>query len=312
MRILVIVEQAQGQLKSGGLCAISAAGGLGFEVDVLLLSGPSTAEAAARQASLTEGVATVLLCQAEQFENLVAEDLVDVVSALVKERYTHLVADATALGRSLLPRIAADLDVGMQSDVVGIESPDVFLRPIYAGNAIAKVQILDPLKLITTRASAFAPAPERTTPCPTLLIERAPKVAGTRFVAAHITQSDRPDLANARVVVSGGRGLQSKENFRLVERVADKLGGAVGASRAAVDSGFAANDLQVGQTGKIVAPDLYIAAGISGAIQHLAGMSGSRIIVAINQDPEAPISQVADYMLVADLFEALPALEEAL
>jgi electron transfer flavoprotein alpha subunit len=191
-------------------------------------------------------------------------------------------------------------------------SADTFQRPIYAGNALATVQSLDPIKLLTVRASAFAQAASQHSRCEVMAVDSGQNASNIRFVSEQLTVSERPDLSSARVVVSGGRGMQSKESFALIERVADKLGGAVGASRAAVDAGFAPNDLQVGQTGKIVAPDLYIAAGISGAIQHLAGMNGSKVIVAINQDAEAPIAQVADYMLVADLFEALPELERAL
>jgi electron transfer flavoprotein alpha subunit len=216
------------------------------------------------------------------------------------------------MGRNVLPRVAASLDVGMLSDVIRVVSADTFQRPIYAGNAIATVQSLDPIKLLTVRASAFAQAASQHNRCEVMAVDSGQSASNIRFVSEQLTVSERPDLSSARVVVSGGRGMQSKESFALIERVADKLGGAVGASRAAVDAGFAPNDLQVGQTGKIVAPDLYIAAGISGAIQHLAGMSGSKVIVAINQDAEAPIAQVADYMLVADLFEALPELERAL
>jgi electron transfer flavoprotein alpha subunit len=216
------------------------------------------------------------------------------------------------MGRNVLPRVAASLDVGMLSDVIRVVSADTFQRPIYAGNAIATVQSLDPIKLLTVRASAFAQAASQHNRCEVMAVDSGQSASNIRFVSEQLTVSERPDLSSARVVVSGGRGMQSKESFALIERVADKLGGAVGASRAAVDAGFAPNDLQVGQTGKIVAPDLYIAAGISGAIQHLAGMSGSKVIVAINQDAEAPIAQVADYMLVADLFEALPELERVL
>jgi electron transfer flavoprotein alpha subunit len=221
-------------------------------------------------------------------------------------------ADASSMGRNVLPRVAASLDVGMLSDVIKIVSADTFERPIYAGNAIATVQSIDSVKLLTLRTSAFAQASSHQDRCEVMAVNGGRSASTVSFVSEQLTVSERPDLSSARVVVSGGRGMQSKANFALIERVADKLGGAVGASRAAVDAGFAPNDLQVGQTGKIVAPDLYIAAGISGAIQHLAGMSGSKVIVAINQDAEAPIAQVADYMLVADLFEALPALEKAL
>ncbi|PZW53699.1 electron transfer flavoprotein alpha subunit apoprotein [Pseudomonas sp. URMO17WK12:I6] len=246
------------------------------------------------------------------FEKALAENVQPLITSLVADRYTHVVADASSMGRNVLPRVAASLDVGMLSDVIRVVSTDTFQRPIYAGNAIATVQSLDPIKLLTVRASAFAQAASQHDRCEVMAVDGGQSASNIRFVSEQLTVSERPDLSSARVVVSGGRGMQSKENFALIERVADKLGGAVGASRAAVDAGFAPNDLQVGQTGKIVAPDLYIAAGISGAIQHLAGMSGSKVIVAINQDAEAPIAQVADYMLVADLFEALPELERVL
>lgn len=310
MRTLVIAEQIDGTLKAGSLSAIAAAAGLGQEVDVLLAA--NQGHSAAGQAARTQGVSRVLLAQAPHLEKAIAETLIALITELVADSYSHVVADASSLGRSVLPGLAARLDVGMLSDVTEIASADTFLRPIYAGNAIARVQALDPIKVITIRASAFSPASPAAHAVEIVTVDAGQGAANVRFVGERITVSARPDLANARVVVSGGRGLQSKDNFILIERVADKLGAAVGASRAAVDAGFAANDLQVGQTGKIVAPDLYIAVGISGAIQHLAGMSGSKVIVAINQDADAPIAQVADYMLVGDLFEALPALEQAL
>jgi electron transfer flavoprotein alpha subunit len=311
MRTLVIAEHSAGQLTAGTWSAVSAAVALGVETDLLVLGG-SAASAVAQQAALAQGLDRVLLAQAAVFENALAENVQPMITSLVAEGYTHVVADASSMGRNLLPRVAASLDVGMLSDVTRIVSADTFQRPIYAGNAIATVQSLDPIKLLTVRASAFAPALSHDKPCEVIAVEGGQSAGNVRLVSEQLTANERPDLASARVVVSGGRGMQSKENFALIEQVADKLGGAVGASRAAVDSGFAPNDLQVGQTGKIVAPELYIAAGISGAIQHLAGMSGSKVIVAINQDAEAPIAQVADYLLVADLFEALPALERAL
>lgn len=307
MRTLVIAEQANGVLKTGSLCAIAAAASLGQDIDVLLIAGAD--HAAAEQAARTRGVNRVLLCQTA---HALADNLIPLISALVADGYSHVLADASSLGRSVLPGVAASLDVGMLSDITEIVSADTFLRPIYAGNAIARVQSLDAIKIFTTRASAFSPAGAAAHSCEIVVVDGEQTAANVRFVDERISVSARPDLANARVVVSGGRGMQSKDNFALIERIADKLGAAVGASRAAVDAGFAANDLQVGQTGKIVAPELYIAVGISGAIQHLAGMSASKVIVAINQDAEAPIAQVADYMLVADLFEALPVLELAL
>lgn len=315
MRTLVIAEHCAGQLTAGTWSAVTAALALGAETDLLVLGG-THACAVAQQAALTQGLDRVLLAQGEMFENALAENVQPLVTSLVADGYTHVVADASSMGRNVLPRVAASLDVGMLSDVTRIVSADTFQRPIYAGNAIATVQSLDPIKLLTVRASAFAQALAQALAhdrrCEVVTVQGGQSASNVRFVSEQLTASERPDLSSARVVVSGGRGMQAKEHFALIERVADKLGGAVGASRAAVDSGFAPNDLQVGQTGKIVAPELYIAAGISGAIQHLAGMSGSKVIVAINQDAEAPIAQVADYMWVADLFEALPALEKAL
>lgn len=311
MRSLVIAEHSAGQLTAGTRSAVTATLALGGETDLLVWGGADALEVA-RQAALVQGLDRVLLAQDALFEKTLAENTQPLITSLVCEGYTHVFADASSMGRNLLPRVAASLDVGMLSDVTAIVSADTFQRPIYAGNAIATVQSLDPIKLLTVRASAFAQALTQDKPCEVIAVEGGQSSTHARFVSEQLTTSARPDLSSARVVVSGGRGMQAKDNFALVERVADKLGGAVGASRAAVDSGFAPNDLQVGQTGKIVAPELYIAAGISGAIQHLAGMSGSKVIVAINQDAEAPIAQVADYLLVADLFEALPALEKAL
>ncbi|MFL6966597.1 electron transfer flavoprotein subunit alpha/FixB family protein [Pseudomonas alvandae] len=311
MRSLVIAEHSAGQLTAGTRSAVTAALALGGETDLLVLGGADAPEVA-RQAALVQGLGRVLLAQDALFEKTLAENTQPLITSLVCEGYTHVFADASSMGRNLLPRVAASLDVGMLSDVTAVVSADTFQRPIYAGNAIATVQSLDPIKLLTVRASAFAQALSHDKPCEVMEVEGGQSSTHARFISEQLTTSARPDLSSARVVVSGGRGMQAKDNFALIERVADKLGGAVGASRAAVDSGFAPNDLQVGQTGKIVAPELYIAAGISGAIQHLAGMSGSKVIVAINQDAEAPIAQVADYLLVADLFEALPALEKAL
>lgn len=311
MRTLVIAEHAAGQLTAGTLSAITAAVELGLETDLLVLGGQD-AVAVAEQAAFIQGVHRTLLAQGAMFEKILPENVQPLISSVVGESYTHVLADASSLGRSVLPRVAASLDVGMLSDVSKIVSVDTFQRPIYAGNAIATFQSFDPVKILTIRSSAFAQATSQQNRGDVTAVDGGKIATNVRFVGEQLTISKRPELSGARVVVSGGRGMQSKENFALVERVADKLGGAVGASRAAVDSGFAPNDLQVGQTGKIVAPELYIAVGISGAIQHIAGMSGSKVIVAINQDAEAPIAQVADYMLVADLFEALPALEKAL
>lgn len=308
MATLILAEQHQGQLKAGTANVITAAGALAQPIEILLI-GPG-AGTAAEQAARFAGVARVLV--AETTESCAPETQAELIAGLAGRHPGQLVAEASIQGRSILPRVAALLDVGMIAEVIAIESPTVFRRPIYAGNAIARIESLDEVRVLTIRPSAFAPAEQGETACPIVRLEPPLAPAASRLVSEVLSTSARPELGSARVVVSGGRGLGSRENFALVERVADRLGGAVGASRAAVDAGFAGNDLQVGQTGKHVAPDLYLAVGISGAIQHLAGMSGSKVIVAINQDAEAPITQVADYTLIADLFEALPALERAL
>ncbi|USD42625.1 FAD-binding protein [Vibrio sp. SCSIO 43135] len=266
------------------------------------------------QAKTLPEVSCVISANQPQFEHLLAEPVSELVNLLQQEKkFTHILAAATTFGKNLLPRVAALLDVGMLSDVIDFESSDTVLRPIYAGNALAKIKSNDSVKVITVRASAFdlpedIPSGEATVE--SFDAEITNEVS--KYISEQKVKSERPELPAAKVVVSGGRGLGSKENFQLVETLADKLGGAIGASRAAVDAGFVSNDLQVGQTGKIVAPDLYIAVGISGAIQHLAGMKDSKVIVAINSDAEAPIFEIADYGLVGDLFEVLPQLIEAL
>lgn len=308
MSTLIIAEQHQGQLKAGTANVITAARELARPIEVLLI-GPGSL-AAAEQAARFAGVERVMVV--ENAAPCAPEAQAELIAGLAGRRPGHLLAEASTQGRSVLPRVAALLDVGMIAEVIGLDSPTVFRRPIYAGNAIARIESLDEVQVLTIRASAFSPAEQDAAPCPIERLEQALIPVASRVVSEALSTSARPELGSARVVVSGGRGLGSRENFALVERVADRLGGAVGASRAAVDAGFAGNDLQVGQTGKHVAPDLYVAVGISGAIQHLAGMSGSKVIVAINQDAEAPITQVADYTLVADLFQALPDLERAL
>ncbi|WP_028112047.1 FAD-binding protein [Ferrimonas kyonanensis] len=308
MAILIIAELDKQGL--GAECAkvVGAATQLGQEIHVLV-AGSGVAEAA-NQAAQLAGVTKVLLADHDGYAHQLAEPVADLVLELAGG-YSHILAAASAKGKDVLPRAAALLDVAQHSDVIAIESEDTFVRPIYAGNALATVQSLDAIKVLTIRTSAFdAVATQAAADIETV---SSVKDSGlSQFVGEELVQSERPELGAARVVISGGRGLGSGENFALIEALADKLGGAIGASRAAVDAGYVANDLQVGQTGKIVAPDLYIAVGISGAIQHLAGMKESKVIVAINKDPDAPIFQVADYGLEADLFDAVPKLTELL
>jgi electron transfer flavoprotein alpha subunit len=307
--VLVLAEHDNQALRTATLPVITAAAQLGGAVTVLVAGKNCmpVAEAAARIA----GVAGVLLAEADHYEHALAEELAPAVAAAAKDA-THLLAPATTFGKNVLPRVAALLDVAQLSDVVKVVSTDTFVRPIYAGNALATVQSLDKTKVLTIRTTAFDAAADGAGPAPIEKIAATPVAGMSEFAGQELTKSERPELTTARIVISGGRGLGSRENFRLVEEIADKLGAAVGASRAAVDAGFVPNDYQVGQTGKIVAPDLYIAVGISGAIQHLAGMKDSKVIVAINKDGEAPIFEIADYGLVADLFQALPELSAAL
>ncbi|MHA7878270.1 MAG: electron transfer flavoprotein subunit alpha/FixB family protein [Saccharospirillum sp.] len=308
MSILVIAEHTHEALSAATASVVTAATAIGGEVDVLV-AGHNAGPAADAAAKLS-GVNKVLLADASAYEHGLAENL----AALIAEQgqgYTHILAAATTIGKNVLPRVAALLDVEQISEILAVESADTFKRPIYAGNAIATVQSSDAIKVITVRTTAFdACAEDGSATVETL---NADTNAGiSEFVGEELAKSDRPELTAARIVISGGRGLQNGDNFQLLYKVADKLDAAVGASRAAVDAGYVPNDMQVGQTGKIVAPELYIAVGISGQIQHLAGMKDSKVIVAINKDEDAPIFQVADYGLVADLFEALPELEQAL
>jgi electron transfer flavoprotein alpha subunit len=304
MSVLVIAEHDNASLKAPTLNAVTAAALLG---EPAVLVAGAGCRAAAEAAAGIEGVAKVLLVDDPRYEHPLAETLAPLVVALAAD-CTHLLAPASTFGKNLMPRVAALLDVAQISDVSGVEAPDTFVRPIYAGNAMATVQSSDAVKVITVRATAFDPAPAGSGAAPIEELAPVEAPALSAFVGQELTKSARPELTAARVVVSGGRGMQNAESFALLEKVADRLGAAVGASRAAVDAGFVPNDYQVGQTGKVVAPELYIAVGISGAIQHLAGMKDSKVIVAINKDEEAPIFQVADYGLVADLFKALPEL----
>ncbi len=312
MTILVVAEHDNASLKGATLNTISAAAKLGGDV-VVLVAG-SGAAGAVEAAAKVAGVSKVLSADAAAFADLGAENLAAQVLAVVKASggaISHVLAPATTFGKNVLPRVAALLDVAQISEIVAIESPDTFVRPIYAGNALATVKSADPVKVITVRTTAFEAAGEGGAAA-------VEQVAATgdlglsKLVGRELTKSARPELGAAKIIVSGGRGMGSGENYKQVlEPLADKIGAALGASRAAVDAGYVPNDYQVGQTGKIVAPQLYIAVGISGAIQHLAGMKDSKVIVAINKDPEAPIFQVADYGLVADLFEAVPQLTAA-
>ena len=309
MTILVIAEHDQGSIKGATRAAVSAALQIGADVHVLV-AGHQCGGAVAEAAGIA-GVTRVLVADAPAYAHPLAENLADLVVGLARD-YGHVLAGATAVGKNFMPRVAAQLDVAQISDITSVVAPDTFVRPIYAGNAMATVKALDAIKVLTVRGAAFDAAGNGAGAAPIETVPAGPTRSASRFVSKALTQSERPELTAARVIVSGGRGMGNGENFRLLDKLADKLGAAVGASRAAVDAGFAPNDYQVGQTGKIVAPELYIAVGISGAIQHLAGMKDSKLIVAINKDPEAPIFGVADYGLEADLFQAVPALTQAL
>ena len=304
----MIAEHDKGVLKPETNKTITAAVKLGFDVD-LLLAGDNLS-AMSEQAASIAGVSNVLIADDAAYAHQLAENLADLVLSLA-DNYSHIVASATTTGKNFMPRVAALLDVAQISEIIDVIDADTFKRPIYAGNAIATVKSLDSKKVITVRASSFDVAQEQA-PVAVTSVTGKGSVGLSEFVSEEQTESERPELTAAPVVISGGRGMQNGENFALLNGIADKLGAAIGASRAAVDAGFVPNDMQVGQTGKIVAPDLYIAVGISGAIQHLAGMKDSKVIVAINKDPDAPIFQVADYGLVADLFDVLPELESAL
>jgi len=308
MAILLIAEHDNASLSPSTAKTLTAAIAIGQDVDILVAG--QDCQAVAETAAKLSGARKVLITQAPQLQKQLAEEMSALIVPLMAN-YDVAIAPATTTGKNFMPRIAAKLDVGQLSDIIGVKSADTFERPIYAGNALQTVQSNDSKKIITVRTTAFEAAQEGAS-APIETIEAPSAVGTSQFISEELSVSDRPELTSAKIVISGGRGMGSGENFALIEKIADKLGAAVGASRAAVDSGFVPNDYQVGQTGKVVAPELYIAVGISGAIQHLAGMKDSKVIVAINKDEEAPIFQVADYGLVADLFEALPQLEAEL
>jgi electron transfer flavoprotein alpha subunit len=313
MKALVIVEHDENTVKMSTLSVVTAAKLLGDECVCLVVSDPQ--QTVAKQCAAIAGVSAVWRVDDSEPDDLCAQNLAAIITACATE-FTHILAPATTFGKDVLPRVAALLDVAQISDIIAVQGSDRFVRPIYAGNAVATVQALDPIKVITVRPTAFAKsAVHQGQPAPIVARQRPPVMPtkGRMHVLKRETsESTRPELGQARVVVAGGRGLQNKDNFKLIDELADCLGAAVGASRAAVDAGFVPNDYQVGQTGKVVAPELYMAIGISGAIQHVAGMKESKIVVAINKDPDAPIFQVADYGLVADLFQAVPQLIAAL
>lgn len=309
MSILVVAEHDNSHLKAATLNTVTAA--IAIDSEITLLVAGSNCSAVATEAAGVKGVDKVLLADNPAYGDRLAENLAPLV-AEIASGYSHVLAPATTTGKNILPRAAALLDVQPISDIVSVEGADTFKRPIYAGNVIATVKSTDPIKVLTVRTTAFDATPAEGGSAGVEPLDITHNAGNSAFVGEELAVSERPELTSANVVISGGRGLASSENFQMLEKLADKLGGAIGASRAAVDAGFVPNDMQVGQTGKIVAPDLYIAVGISGAIQHLAGMKDSKVIVAINKDEEAPIFQVADYGLVADLFDVIPELEKKL
>ena len=309
MTTLIVADHDNSELKPSTLNVVTAAQKIGGDVVVLVAGQGSSA--VADQAAKVSGVSKVLHCDDAAYANQLAENMTTLLTGLAGD-YSHIVFSNTASGKNIMPRVAAKLDVAGISDITDVVSEDTFVRPIYAGNAMMTVQSSDSVKLITARSTAFEAAAAEGGSAAVESVAAAGASDKSSWVGAELTKSDRPELTSASVVISGGRGMQNGENFSMLETVAEKLNAAVGASRAAVDAGFVPNDYQVGQTGKVVAPDLYIAVGISGAIQHLAGMKDSKVIVAINKDEEAPIFQVADYGLVADLFDAVPELDAAL
>ena len=309
MNILVIAEHDNNELKSSTLNTITAAHKLSSDIDVLV-AGSEVAEVS-KQAAAIENIKSVISVDDPIYKNFLAEDFGNLVASM-GDQYNYILAPATTFGKNFLPRVAAKLDVQQISDIISIESEDTFKRPIYAGSCIATVKSSDPIKVISVRTTAFDAANVTDAEVSIESKDSQNSMGNATFVKDELAESDRPELTAAEIIVSGGRALGSSENFQIIESLADKLGAAVGASRAAVDAGYVPNDYQVGQTGKIVAPSLYIAVGISGAIQHLAGMKDSKVIVAINKDEDAPIFQVADYGLVGDLFEAIPELTDSI
>tara|TARA_Y100000741_G_C18192833_1_gene534295 strand:- start:15 stop:944 length:930 start_codon:yes stop_codon:yes gene_type:complete len=309
MTTLFFIEHVNGKVNDQSLKAISATKDIGGEVHGLIAG--SNIDSAVEEASKIDGLTKLIHVDNIEFNNILAEKITSVILGLA-DSYDFFAAAATTTGKNVMPRLSAKLDVAQISEIIGIESPDTFIRTIYAGNAIATVQSSDAKKVLTVRPTAFKVAEINSNACEVEKINPDNMPAISEYVSEELTKSDRPELTSAKTIISGGRGMQNGENFELLDKVAAKLGAAVGASRAAVDAGFVPNDYQVGQTGKVVAPELYIAVGISGAIQHLAGMKDSKVIVAINKDEEAPIFDIADYGLVADLFQVLPELEKAL
>ena len=309
MTTLFFIEHANGKVSDQSLKAISATKDLGEEVHGMIAG--TAIDSVVEEASKISGVSKIIHIENDEYNNILAEKLTSAIIN-ISDSYNYFCAAATTTGKNVMPRVAAKLDVSQISEIIGVESNDTFIRTIYAGNAIATVQSSDAKKVLTIRPTAYKVADTSDTGCEVEKInpENIPNIS--EYISEELTKSDRPELTSAKIIISGGRGMQNGENFELLDKVAAKLGAAVGASRAAVDAGFVPNDYQVGQTGKVVAPELYIAVGISGAIQHLAGMKDSKVIVAINKDEEAPIFDIADYGLVADLFQVLPELEGAI
>ena len=309
MSILVIAEHNNKEIKGATLSTIAAAAQLDSDIDLLIVG--DDISTIVEESKSIDSISKIVSCDDSLYAHNLAENLSKLVCNISSE-YLYIMTSATTFGKNLLPRISAKLDVQQISDIISVESKDTFKRPIYAGSCIATVKSNDDVKVISVRATAFDPVQKNNSDVPVSTIDVAGSAGISEFVSEELAKSDRPELTAASIIISGGRGMQSGDNFHLLDSIADKLGAAVGASRAAVDAGFVPNDYQVGQTGKIVAPDLYIAVGISGAIQHLAGMKDSKVIVAINKDEDAPIFQVADYGLVSDLFTSLPELEAKL